>query len=85
MTEQDLLKYCYFYKGEELIPADFDKKDEGKLWEAEKFVCEEIPHRIDEGNPRKSIRSWVESYVGKWDPYNWREVMAVYDNRAKNG
>ena len=84
MTEQDLLKYCYFYKGEALIPADFDKRDEGKLWMAEKFVCEEIPHRIDERNLRESIRSWVESYVGKWDPWGWQRVMAIYDSYTMN-
>lgn len=85
MTEQDLLKYFYFYKGEALIPAVFDKEDEGKLWVAEEYVSKHLHHLIDMEHPRESIRGWVESYVGKWDPYNWREVMAVYDNRAKNG
>lgn len=35
MNEQDLLKYCFFYKGEAIIPPTFDKKNEGKLWVAE--------------------------------------------------
>ena len=78
MTEQDLLKYCYFYKGEALIPPDFDKKNEGKLWVAEKFICEEIPHLIDEENPRKSIASYIDSYVGKWAPFKHDEVMTTY-------
>lgn len=47
MNEQDLLKYCFFYKGEAIIPPTFDKKNEGKLWVAEKYVCEEIPNLID--------------------------------------
>lgn len=80
MTEQDLLKYCLFYKGEELLPRDFDKKNEGKLWVAEKFICEEIPHLINEKTPRKSMAGYIESYVGKWAPYELKGVMETYQS-----
>lgn len=78
MTEQDLLKYCFFYKGEAMIPQKFDKKNEGKLWVAEKYICEEIPNFIDEGNPRKSIALYISAYVGKWAPFRYDEVMNTY-------
>ena len=84
MTEQDLLKYCHFYKGEELVPQGFDRRNEGKLWVAEKFICEEIPHLIDEGNPRKSIVGYIESYVGKWAPYELENVMETYKSYVDN-
>ena len=40
MIEQDLLKYCYFYKEEALPPID---QNDGcrLLWLAEKWICEE--------------------------------------------
>lgn len=78
MTEQDLLQYCSFYKGEALVPIAFDKKNEGKLWVAEKYVCEEIPNLVNRENPRKSIASFVAAYVGKWDPYGFLETMETY-------
>ncbi len=31
MTYNQLLKYCYFYKGEVICPKEFDKKNEGEL------------------------------------------------------
>lgn len=82
MNEQDLLKYCFFYKGEAIIPPTFDKKNEGKLWVAEKYVCEEIPNLIDKENPRKSIASFVFAYVSKWSPYIFLEVMGTYLQKA---
>lgn len=82
MTAEDLMKYCFFYKGEALIPSCFDKKNEGQLWVAEKFICEEIPNLIDKGNPRKSIASYVASYVGKWNPFDFMDVMETYFKKA---
>lgn len=84
MTTQDIIKYCFFYKGEELIPPKFNKKNEGKLWVAEKYICEEIPHLIDEKNPRKSMQLYIESYVGKWSPFKYNEVMETYLSYSQN-
>ena len=41
MNETSILQYCYFYKGEEICPKQYDGKNEGKLWQAEKLICEE--------------------------------------------
>ncbi len=78
MTWQESLKYCFFYKGEAIIPTVFEGKDEGQLWVAEKFVCEEISNQIDEESPRESMASWVAAYVSKWNPYGYREVLDLY-------
>lgn len=39
MLYNQLLEYCYFYKGEVICPEEFDKKNEGELWFAEKMIC----------------------------------------------
>ena len=36
MLYNQLLEYCYFFKGEVICPKEFDKKNEGELWFAEK-------------------------------------------------
>ena len=82
MTENDLIPYCFFYKGEAIIPSSYDHTDEGKLWVAEKFVCEELPNQIDKEEPRKSIALLVASYVGKWSPFKFHEVMDIYLKRV---
>jgi hypothetical protein len=33
---------------------------------------------IDESDPRRSLARWVAAFVGKWDPFGWREVMSIY-------
>lgn len=82
MTEQDLLPYCFFYKGEILMPAKYVKTHAHLLWLAERFVCERIPHKIDAANPRKSITSYIDSYVGKWAPFEHDEIMGSYRKAA---
>ena len=42
MTYNQLLEYYYFYKGEVICPEEFDKKNEGELWFAEKMICEDL-------------------------------------------
>ncbi len=82
MTEQELLKYCFFYKGEALCPPRYDQKDEGKLWQAEKVVCEELQHMVDTDNPRTSIAKVIAAYVAKWSPWTFEQVMRVYFAQA---
>jgi hypothetical protein len=78
MTETQLLKYCLFYNGEVLCPERFARTSEGELWTAEKYVCENLQGKIDESDPQLSLARWVAAYVGKWDPFGWREVMNIY-------
>ena len=79
MTEEDLLRYCFYYKGEAMMPQSFDNDSNLiELWTAEKFVCKEMTHMIDEKNPRKSVANWVAAYVSKWDPWEFRDVLDVY-------
>ena len=66
------------------MPEEYDGKNEGKLWLAEKFICEEIPHLIDRENLRMSIRDYIESYVGKWAPWETESIMKTYDRYAYN-
>ena len=82
MTEQEILKYCYFYQGEAMIPQSFDQKDEGKLWVAEKAICENFSNLIERDNPRRNIAEFVAAYVGKWAPFNFRSVMRTYFEKA---
>lgn len=79
MTEQDLLKYCFYYHGEAMMPRSFDNNSNlSELWSAEKFVCEQLSQKIDAKNPRKSMAYWIAAYVSKWDPYEFRDVLDVY-------
>ena len=48
MTYNQLLEYCYFYKGEVLCPKEFDRKNEGELWFAEKMICEDLSELVDD-------------------------------------
>lgn len=78
MTETQLLKYCLFYRGEVLVPVEYDGKAEGKIWAAEKIICEQMPNDVDESNPALSMAELVSAYVGKWSPYKYADVMSVY-------
>ena len=78
MTYNQLLEYCYFYKGEVICPEEFDKKNQGELWFAEKMICEHLSELVDDANPRVSFAQAVAYYVGKWDPYSLYEVMETY-------
>lgn len=84
MTYNQLLEYCYFYKGEVICPKEFDKKNEGELWFAEKMICEDLSELVDDANPRVSFAQAVASYVGKWDPYSLYEVMEPTSKSALN-
>lgn len=58
------------------------QKNEGKLWVAEKYICEDIPNLIDKENPRRSIASYIAAYVGKWAPFNFMDIMATYFKKS---
>lgn len=78
MLYSQLLPLCYFFKGEAMCPLEYDGKNEGELWFAEKMICEELSDLVDDENPRVSFAKAVAAYVGKWDPYFLYEVMETY-------
>ena len=78
MNETSILQYCYFDKGEEICPKQYDGQNEGKLWQAEKFICEELFGLVDNSTPRISTAQLVSDYVQKWSPYKFRDVMETY-------
>lgn len=61
-----------------MIPQSFDQKNDGKLWVAEKAICEEFSNLIDRSNPRRKIAELVAAYVSKWSPFKFRSVMKTY-------
>ena len=78
MLYSQLLPLCYFFKGEAMCPLEYDEKNEGELWFAEKMISEDLSELVDDANPRVSFVQAVGSYVGKWDPYFLYEVMETY-------
>lgn len=82
MTEQELLKFCHYYKGESIIPPSFDKKNEGKLWVAEKAICEDFSNLVGRNNPKRRVAELVAAYVSKWSPYSFRSVMNTYFEKS---
>lgn len=81
MISEDVEKYCIFYKGECFVPSNISDKDEIRMWTAEKYVCDEVAHLIDESNPRKDILAYVEAYIGKWAPYDCDKILAKYASK----
>ncbi|MBW4769912.1 hypothetical protein [Hoylesella nanceiensis] len=67
-----------FIKAKYFGPKEFDKKNEGELWFAEKMICEDLSELVDDANPRVSFAQAVASYLSKWDPYSLYEVMETY-------
>lgn len=81
MTTAELTELCHFYHGEQSCPLDYDRTPLGKLWQAEKMLCEDIlcdNPNIPMENPHKVFDEYIALYVGKWDPYGFEEVMNVY-------
>ena len=48
MTEQEVMKFCHFYKGEAIVPLSFEQNYEHALWLAEKVICEDFPNRMEQ-------------------------------------
>ena len=84
MTEQEVMKFCHYYKGEAMIPQSFDQKNEGKLWVAEKVICEEFPNLIERNNPRRKIAELIAAYVSKWSPMKFYSIMQTYFENASD-
>lgn len=78
MIEQEIILYCHYWKGEELMPMAITDKDEQRLWFAEKMICETMPQLVTRDNPRKSLDEAVAAYVSKWAPYDFEDTLRVY-------
>lgn len=76
MTKEKMIDYFLFFKGEKECPFERGST-KARLWVAEQF-CHDNPHLISDSNPADDIFSYVEAYVGKWDPYGWVDVMNFY-------
>ena len=80
MTSNAMIRYCRYYKGEAICPPQYDGTNAGKLWQAEKFVCEEFFNLISWVVPYYSFIEYVSAYVEKWSPYKCEEIMNEYFN-----
>lgn len=78
MTNNAMIKYCRYYKGEAICPPQYDGTNAGKLWQAEKFVCEEFFNLIDWVAPYHCFIEYVSAYVEKWSPYTCDAIMKEY-------
>lgn len=76
LIKDELLRYCKFYRDEVISP--YTDSSRALLWMAERFICEEGCHLIDEKNIKDSMKDVVSSYVGKWNPYKYDEIMSLY-------
>ncbi len=84
MKREELLKLCYFYKGEEECPLEYDGKPEGKFWTAEDSLCNSIllGYDLAPGEaPRQVFDEYMDALLGKWCPYKREELMEIYLNR----
>jgi hypothetical protein len=78
MLQQYLLPGCLFFKGEAICPSQYDGKNTGKLWEAEKFVYENLHDKISKNDAERELAQWVSYYVQKWSPYKYEIIMDDY-------
>jgi hypothetical protein len=84
MTYEEILPFCLFFKGEALVPQQYNQQNEGQLWLAEKMICEEFNNQIRATNPTKDIAGLVAAYIGKWNPYGFQSVMKTYFNKLQD-
>ena len=69
-----MIKYCYFYDGENFSP--YEEKDERRLlWFAEKQFFETEKAFTNNDALQKEIASYVAAFVGKWNPFQYREIL----------
>lgn len=71
-------EFFFYFDGESNTPTKYECTKEQILWSAEKFIYEDMPHLLHSENPRKEIAHYVASYVGKWNPYEQREILTAY-------
>ena len=81
----ELLEYTRFYKGEHDCPFEIGSP-EGKLWHAEMMFCDCFPmslfnNRTD--NIQEQLNEYVPAYIGKWNPYNWEDIVQIYKGKDK--
>ena len=80
LIKEELLKYCKFYHDEVISP--YTDSPSTLLWMAEKFICEEGTHLIDDKNIKESFTDIISSFIGKWSPYKHDKIMLLYYNSS---
>ena len=73
---------CTFYKGEKECPFEAKNGNAGKFWMAEWFVCEEYAKTVEKQVETDFYRM-VASYISKWAPYNYPELLREYLSKSK--
>ncbi len=82
LNQSEALKYCKYYKGEKECPSELNET-ERQIWVAEKMICCHSD-MIGSDNPERDLVSYVASYVGKWDPWEYRDVINYYLKRFED-
>ena len=83
MTLRQMIKLCHVYNGEVFIPEKINNTKLGQIWQAEKYVCDFLFNRISESSADEELEDYVESYIGKWNPYGVNEVMSLWRKTKK--
>lgn len=78
MREEEIIKRCFYYKGGVIVPRKYQHKREHLLWDAEKYVCENLFNQINLKEPEKSIASFIAAYISKWEPFDCSEILDLY-------
>ena len=76
MGNVTLQNICKYYKGENKCPSEYNNT-EGQIWDAERWICSQ-PNLIGKQHPELDFVSYVASYIGKWNPYEYRDVVKFY-------
>lgn len=71
MSEKSLSDYV-LYKGEAVSPYR-NESNETFIWNAERSHYTECTYDCE-------VRNYVEAFVGKWDPFFWKDIMDYYDS-----
>ena len=82
MNQSEALKYCKYYKREKECPSELNKI-ERQIWVAEQWICSQS-NMIDSDNPERNFVSYVAAYIGKWNPWGYRDVIKFYLERFKD-
>ena len=81
MKKSEFLSYCLFFNWEEYAPQHFTE-NEALLWSAEKTIGDRLYRRIP--NSKKEVAEYVASFVAKWDPYGFADIMSVYFSKLND-
>lgn len=63
------------------MPERYDGTFEAMIWRAEQVICEDMPYVIRDKYPIEDLINYVDSYIGKWAPYDREAAMEIYLKR----